>query len=438
MLTPAEHKNPGTGESPVNSRSLRVGFVSTRFAGTDGVSLEARKWVRALEDLGHTCFFFAGECDHQPERSMVVEEAHFEHPVIRRLNADLFDDYHRSPETSDTIRDVWKKLKHRLNDFLAAFDIQLLVVENALSIPMNIPLGMALTELITETGIPAIAHHHDFAWERARFAVNAAGDYLQAAFPPAMPAINHVVINSFAAVQLALRTGMRSMLIPNVMDFDNPPPGRDGYAEDLRRRLELSEGELFVLQPTRIVPRKRIERAVEIVRYLDRPAALVISHSVGDEGLEYREYLIEFAEALGVRLILGEGVFEYERSTGPDGMKLYSLADAYRHADLVTYPSAVEGFGNAFLEAVYYRKPLVMCTYDIFRADISPKGFQVIGFDDFITRRKVAGISKLLDSPAEIERMVQTNYRLGERYYSYAVLRKRLGLLLDQVFQESY
>jgi glycosyltransferase involved in cell wall biosynthesis len=421
-----------------NNRSLRVGFVSTRLAGTDGVSLETRKWVHALEELGHTCFFFAGECDYPHERSMVVAQAHFDHPEVRRLSADLFDDYRRSPRTSDTIRDIWGELKHRLNEFLAGFDIQLLVVENALSIPMNVPLGMALTELIAETGVAVIAHHHDFSWERARFAVNAAEDYLQAAFPPAMPTINHVVINSFAAHQLALRTGMRSMLIPNVMDFDNPPPGRDGYAEDLRRRLGLSGEELFVLQPTRIVPRKRIERAVEIVRYLERPAALVISHSAGDEGLEYREYLIEFARTLGVRLVLGEGIFEYERGAGPDGAKRYSLADAYRHADLVTYPSAVEGFGNAFLEAIYFKKPLVMCTYDIFRADISPKGFEVIGFDDFITRRKVAQLGRLLDDPEQIERMVRTNYRLGMRYYSYSVLRKRLSLLLDQVFQETY
>ena len=44
--------------------------------------------------------------------------------------------------------------------------IDLIVPENALSIPMHVPLGMAITELIAETGIPTIAHHHDFYWER--------------------------------------------------------------------------------------------------------------------------------------------------------------------------------------------------------------------------------------------------------------------------------
>ena len=40
---------------------LNIGFVSTRFAGIDGVSLESSKWAEVLEDLGHLCFWFAGE-----------------------------------------------------------------------------------------------------------------------------------------------------------------------------------------------------------------------------------------------------------------------------------------------------------------------------------------------------------------------------------------
>ena len=56
--------------------------------------------------------------------------------------------------------------------FCADFDLELLVVENALAIPLNLPLGLALTELIAETGIPVIAHHHDLAWERQRFTLN--------------------------------------------------------------------------------------------------------------------------------------------------------------------------------------------------------------------------------------------------------------------------
>ncbi len=54
-----------------------IGFVSTRFAGTDGVTLEASKWSRVLEAKGHDCFWFAGELDRESTRSFLVPEAHF-------------------------------------------------------------------------------------------------------------------------------------------------------------------------------------------------------------------------------------------------------------------------------------------------------------------------------------------------------------------------
>ena len=57
-------------------------------------------------------------------------------------------------------------------------------MENALCLPMHMPLGVALTHFIAETEIPTIAHHHDFHWERARFSVNAVDDFLAMAFPP--------------------------------------------------------------------------------------------------------------------------------------------------------------------------------------------------------------------------------------------------------------
>jgi hypothetical protein len=81
----------------------RIGFISTRLKGTDGVSLEVRKWVEVLSGLQHDCFFFAGESDWPPNRSYVVPEAHFNHPEVLQLNVDLFDDYVRTPETSRRI-----------------------------------------------------------------------------------------------------------------------------------------------------------------------------------------------------------------------------------------------------------------------------------------------------------------------------------------------
>ncbi len=412
-------------------KTHRIGFVSTRLAGTDGVSLEVAKWVQVLNGLGHECFFFAGELEWPEERSYLVPEAHFDHPTILKINADLFDDSIRSPETSQAVESIKNHLKKHLHQFVRRFDVGLLIVENAMAIPMNVPLGLALTELVAETCIPTIAHHHDFAWERPRFSVRAADDYLRAAFPATLNSVTHATINSYAQRQLALRTGASSLAVPNVMDFGNPPPEPDGYADDLAKALGLSHDEFLLLQPTRIVPRKRIERAIELAKRLDLPSTLVISHASGDEGSEYATFLREYIQLLGVKVRFAEDIFSHERGQTPDGRKIYSLADAYYPADLVTYPSTTEGFGNAFLEAIYYRKPIVMSTYEIYRIDIQPKGFKVIEFGDYITEDTVRWTRELLENPDLVAEMVEHNYETALRHYSYANLEKVLAALVS-------
>ncbi|MCA9909586.1 MAG: glycosyltransferase family 1 protein, partial [Anaerolineae bacterium] len=166
-----------------------IGFVSTRFAGTDGVSLETMKWQRVFERRGYHCFFFAGEVEYPEDISYEVPEAHFMHPDIRAMEVALFDTERRAPDISMQVHKLKEHLKLHLYRYCQKFDIDFLVVENALSLPMNIPLGLAITELIAETGVQTIAHHHDFAWERPRFAVTAADDYLRAAFTRTLRAL---------------------------------------------------------------------------------------------------------------------------------------------------------------------------------------------------------------------------------------------------------
>jgi glycosyltransferase involved in cell wall biosynthesis len=125
-----------------------------------------------------------------------------------------------------------------------------------------------------------------------------------------------------------------------------------------------------------------------------------------------------------------------ERETGPDGKKLYSLWDVYRHADLVTFPSLYEGFGNALLEAFYCRKPVVVNRYAVFIADIEPKGFKVIPMSGYLTSESLAQVRRVIDDADYRQEMVDHNYELGKVYYSYKVLRRKLRTLVYQLTGE--
>ena len=441
--------------------SRRIGFISTRFAGTDGVSLETAKWATVIESMDHECYYFSGFSDRPEEKSYVVPEAFYRHPTIdaitqvvfagiwghmdegreghpevQALHQDFFSVYVRPTRITRKIQELKDYFKEHLYQFAHKFRLEALIVENAITIPVNIPLGLAITEFIAETGYPVIAHHHDFHWERQRFMKNSAHDYLAMAFPPNLPSIRHVVINSVQAYQLASRLGIAAMVIPNVMDFDSIPVARDDYALTARGDLGLDAGQYLILQPTRIIQRKGIEHSIEFTKRLGLPAELVISHAAGDEGTDYEKRLRQFAALLDVQVNFESEIVGEKRGMTPDGKKIYTLGDIYPQADLVTYPSSIEGFGNAFLEAVYYYRPLVVNNYSIYEADIKSKGFQVIEFDGFISEETLEQARYALTHPEETTKQCEHNYELARRYYSFSMLQRRLELLLSDCFGE--
>jgi len=418
--------------------SKNIGFVSTRFSGTDGVTMESSKWAEVLEKSGYNCFWFAGDLDREPEKSCSVPEAHFLFEQNQWINLKIIGQKERTPLVTQMIHDLRSLLKIKLHEFIKQFDINILIAENVLSIPMHVPLGLALTETIAETQIKTIAHHHDFYWERVRFSINAANDYLRMSFPPNLPNIQHVVINSDAREQLAHRTGIASVIIPNVLDFENPPKTNVKDANVFLKSIGLSPDDRMILQPTRIVQRKGIEYAVELLKELNDPRnKLVISHEAGDEGYEYMEWLKEYALEHNVDLKLVTTQIADPLCGNGSKTAPYTLWDVYPFADFITYPSLYEGFGNAFLEAIYFKKPMLINRYATFVRDIEPQGFDLAVMDGFLSKKTVQAVKEILNCPNRRKAMIDTNYRIALNNYSYSVLRNRFNAIMTNFFGDT-
>lgn len=410
---------------------MNIGFIATRFCGTDGVTLEASKWADALNRNGHQVSWFAGELDRDPKYSFLVPEAFFKHKDNLLINDKIFGIKRRDISTTEKIQELKSFLKIQIRTFIQKFSIDVIVAENALTIPMHLPLGMALTETIAETQIPTIAHHHDFFWERSRFAVNAVGDYLRMAFPPNLPSIEHVVINSAAKEELAHRTGISSVIIPNVLDFENPPSINGNRTAKLRASVGLKPNDNIILQPTRIIQRKGIEHAIEFVKKLNNShCKLFISHEAGDEGFEYEEWIKENAKNQGVDLRIINTRIQDPWCSRDKGEGRYSLWDVYPHADFITFPSLYEGFGNAFLEAIYFKKPILINRYSTFIRDIEPLGFDLIIMDHYIKKGTIQKAEEVIGVTERRDKMVNNNYEIATQHYSYSVLLKNLNFIL--------
>lgn len=420
---------------------MHIGFVSTRLAGTDGVSLETAKWATIFQRLGHTSFYCAGELEPTHPAGLLLSEMHFAYPRVKWINERTFKRTRPASGLREAIEAIADTLEAGLYRFVEDYRIDVLIVENALAIPMNVPLGVALARLIEKTGQPTIAHHHDFYWERDRFRPCSLPDILDAAFPPDLPSIQHVVINSLAQESLRRRRGIDSTVVPNVLDFNRAAPGINEFSRGLRRSLGLTHGHLLILQPTRVIRRKGIELSIDLVRRLRLPhnqsrlpgkePVLLITHRARDEGIAYLQELRRIAETADVPLLYEAARFAQD-ATRRNRRKIYSLWDAYAHADFVTYPSLYEGFGNALLEAIYFRLPTLVNRYSVYTADIAPLGFDLIEIEGSITEETVEQVIEVMTDPTRRRYMVECNYEIARRHFSYETVTPVLEELLGR------
>ncbi len=324
-------------------------------------------------------------------------------------------------------------MKNTLYEFVKRFEIDILIVENALLHPDARAAGRALTHFITETGIPTIAHHHDFYWERTRFSVNAINDILDMAFPPTSTAIQHVTINTLAQEQLAMRKGDSSILIPNVLDFEQPPPARTPTPPNsattwarLPRRHHL--------QPTRVVPRK--DRALDRADGAARRSPLQTDRfctSRATKEASTCKTCRKWPSRRASTCVSCTRTSPRPAPSTPKAPLLHAGRRLFPRRISSPTPSLYEGFGNALLEAFYYRKPVLVNRYAIFISDIEPKGFRTITMDGFPRADVVQQVRHVIADPDFRREMVDHNYELCKAFFSYTVLRRRLRVLITNI-----
>ena len=437
-VSAAERRLGGKGRiataPPDSIGPVKIGIVATRLAGVDGVTFETAKWEAVLDGMGHDLRLCAGEVDALRYQARLVPPMHFTWPPAARATASAFDPDSDPGSVRREIDRLVDLLMPVLRDWTGTHQLDALIVENAWAIPMQLPLGVALGRIVEELRLPTIGHHHDYWWERERFANCVVPEVLEEAFPPDLPWIRHVSINSLAAAQLREHRGLDSVVVPNVFDFGKRRPRRSpAVRRRLRDELGMNDRGLLVVQPTRVVPRKGIELAIELVGRLGDPdAVLLITSPAGDEGLDYLVELERQAERHRVRLAYAADRFAPDHDGKPI-RPAHSLHDAYLAADLITYPSLYEGFGNALVEALYYGVPVLVNRYPVYVADIAPLGLRMVEIDGAITDDTVEEVRSLLANPRRVRENARHNFAIGQKHLSYPVLRRHLRRLINEV-----
>ena len=236
---------------------MRTFILATRISGNDGVSLEAVRWGEIFERMDHKVVFIAGQLDRT---GILIPELHFSNPKVSRLHDKVIYSRGEYKKIEKDIFELAGVIEGKLREaFNKNGKIDLLIVPNALSLPMHFPLAIAIARVVEELKIPTIARHHDFWWERERFMKSTMFEFFKRWFPPDCPNTKHVVINSIAKRDLKKRTGLDAEVIWDSFDYSSNLNKIDAFSKNWRKDLNISNDDIVFLQATRIVPRKRIE-----------------------------------------------------------------------------------------------------------------------------------------------------------------------------------
>lgn len=353
--------------------SHRVAFVSFRFGATDGVSVVARTWMDAVAALGaEVVTVTGGPTDATP----------YPNRVVAGLGLD------------DLIEPAL--IEPALRAALA--DVDLAVVENLLTIPMNLAASRATATVLA--GRPALLHHHDPPWHRERFAHITE-------LPATDPAWRHVAINRILARELADR-GIDATVIHNAFP---EPPGRTP-AERSERRSEvraavgLGADDLVVAHPVRAIERKNLPAAIALAEALGATYWLL---GPAEEG--YQHELDRLLRAARCPVV---------HHPWPESEGIYLAADH------ITFPSTWEGFGNPPLEAALHRRTVSVGAYPV-AAELRAFGFDWFAPDDVGSIREALAHP---DAPAAVARL-DHNQRIARESFSLPHMAAQLADVLD-------
>jgi glycosyltransferase involved in cell wall biosynthesis len=331
-------------------------FVSFRLGLDDGVSVVAARWIEAFSGFGFDVVTVAGSgpVDHRVPGLAIGALA----PPSRAELARVLD------------------------------GVDLVVVENLLTIPMNLPASRVLAEVLR--GRPALLHHHDPPWQRER--------YRRVTELPAVDgAWRHVTISRLTAREMRDR-GIEAAVVYNGFDVDPPR----GDRRSTRTSLEVSPTELLLVQPVRAIERKNIPRGIEI--------ATLVGATLWLTGAPEEGY------GATLDALLADARCRVIHRSEPD------LNDLYAAADAVLFPSRWEGFGNPPIEASIRGRPVAVGRFPV------AEELRGLGFE-WLDDRHPPAIAAEARHPDQ--RVLEHNRTVARRHFSLERMRDELRGVLD-------
>lgn len=476
---------------------LNIGILHSLIGKNDGVSIVIDQTVNALVNemgvgLGNIYFLAA----HSSPRFNAQTDDVFWHKS--ETHRTILNNYSNNAPLGleDLIHNQALYAKKVIRKFIKEKHIDLLIAHNVAH-PYNfitaVGLGYYLEELREQNLIwpKVMVWWHDSYLERDKFKEpnSVVESYLK--YLPGMLIDGCVFINNFQ-VKLAREVFRkyngskledffidRTSVIPNTSaitwdwkdrDWGSDDlifPEQDNYnssffydvgLEDEIEKLGFDlEDTAILLQHTRVVPRKKIETAIDFAFLLEKKfhdrgirkcVALLASGHSGDEQVEYKKFLIDYFidkkeknEDANVVFIFGEDIILSHRDIIVD-KKYYKFGEIpsiiASQGGIGTFFSEVEGYGNNLLEMISFGLPVMINRYPVYKEEIEPLGFELPAVDDCkLTGDMVEQAFQFLTDMRERNKVVRKNLEILNDQLCNKLIVDKLEPLIINMFTKS-
>ncbi len=421
---------------------MNIGIIIGRIGDIDGVALETEKWIEVLQKLGHKIYIFSGNFKRTivGKKNETSGRAHsfFSPECEWEQNRAFFFPEFEQKELLNHLEDTSNIIASQIFKWVLKKKIDVILTENSTSLPCHLSMGIGIKKFVQNSNISVVSHDHDFYWERGnRYKTphKKIKEIIGNTFPLILPNVRHAVINTYSMNIFKEKYNINPMIVPNVMDFKKKFADKDLYNQDLLSELGLEKNDIPIFQITRIVRRKGIEVAIDMIHRLqDKRVKLIITGSAIDDSRKgyYKELLIKIKnKKMSNQVIWGHRRILNQRKLGWKGQKNYNLSDAYSNAVSCTYFSSYEGFGNAFVECALAKKPIFVNNYKpVYWADIGSKGFSTVMLEDnILTNNALIEIEKIIHNKKLQKEIGEFNYSIAKKHFSFEVLENKLTKL---------
>src|ERR1700678_61051 len=393
---------------------MQIGLVHyTSWPTVGGVEVILRQQAGLMVKAGHEVSVLCGSgLPFTPNiKTVVLEDLNISSPSVTAAQAEIWNGYPGAGYFA-----LVQRLRDQLRPLLQAMDC--VIAHNLMTMPFNLAATQVLTEL-AESGVKTLAWTHDLAASNQDYSLprNSTVDMIREKHS----SIRYVAVSQARANEFRELTGNSvEAVIPNGLDLATVL-GLTSEVEALINQID-TQATLF-LYPTRILPRKNLGFAIQILKALNElghNAYLLVTGAANQYNAGAEAHLSGLKQQAADLAVADRVIWVNERFQ-VDEQQLRSL---YLAADALLFSTRQEGFGLPLLEAAALRLPIFCSDIEPLRSNLPAS---VVKFD---LRSSPRNIGETISEALKADPAFASRKRLLMNYSAQSLYRERIEPLL--------